>query len=470
MRCIVDRCCIESAVIIYLTNTLPIVYKIGRVLIINQRLNVMHLPRNPPKIEDILSDEGKSKDILSEEVGEYAKRFNERYLHWSEVRFRDTGGFDSDIVWARMKIVRMDNSATLTLGKTHHRYNIPDRMMRMLREFDTRATAGSFPDITDPHRRIYYSVSSLMEESIASSQMEGAMTTTRDAKAMLRNNIRPRDRSERMILNNYRAMMFVKERTDRQLTPGFIREIHSIVTDGTLDDGYRGRFRYNDDVVVQDSLSGEVFHQPVPEEQIESAIQELCDFINDGDDLLHPLIKGSILHYAIGFIHPFEDGNGRVARTLFYWYGLRSGYRTMEYLAMSRYIRDHKGRYEESFVFGETDDNDMTYFILYNLKALLESVDGFGEYLERKAMEERMVGSELSDHGLNDRQIGIITGLMDGGTVTVRSIENQYKVSLNTARADVRVLVDKGLLVETGREVNAKVYSWSGKGMSIHHE
>ena len=346
MRCIVDRCCIESAVIIYLTNTLPIVYKSGRVLIINQRLNVMHLPRNPPKIEDILSDEGKSKDILSDEVGEYAKRFNERYLHWSEVRFRDTGGFDSDIVWARMKIVRMDNSATLTLGKTHHRYNIPDRMMRMLREFDTRATAGSFPDITDPHRRIYYSVSSLMEESIASSQMEGAMTTTRDAKAMLRNNIRPRDRSERMILNNYRAMMFVKEWTDRQLTPRFIREIHSIVTDGTLDDGYRGRFRDNDDVVVQDSLSGEVFHQPIPEEQIDPAIRELCDFINDGDDLLHPLIKGSILHYAIGFIHPFEDGNGRVARTLFYWYGLRSGYRMMEYLAMSRYIRDHKGRYE----------------------------------------------------------------------------------------------------------------------------
>ena len=54
---------------------------------------------------------------------------------------------------------------------------------------------------------------------------------------------------------------------------------------------------------------------------------------------------------------------------------------------------------------------------------------------------------------------------MNGGTVTVRSIESQYGVSLNTARADVKMLVDAGLLTETGREVNMKVYSWSGKKM-----
>jgi hypothetical protein len=58
----------------------------------------MHLPRNPPKIESILSNEQKSKDILSEEIKEYAKEFNKKYLHWSEVRLRDTGSFDPDIV------------------------------------------------------------------------------------------------------------------------------------------------------------------------------------------------------------------------------------------------------------------------------------------------------------------------------------------------------------------------------------
>ena len=423
----------------------------------------MHLPRNPPRIESILSDEKRSKDMLSEGVGEYAKKFNEKYLHWSEVRMRDTGPFDPDTVWARMKLSRMDNCTDIAFGTTHYHYCVSDRLMKLLNEFDTRAVSGPFQDNIDPRRRIYYSVSSLMEESIASSQAEGAVTTTKDAKEMLRKNIRPKDTSERMILNNYRAMLFIKDRGDVLLSPELIKDIHRIVTDGTLEERHMGRFRDNGDVVVQDSISGEVFHQPIPHGQIDRAIRQLCDFVNDGSNHIHPLIKGMILHYAIAFIHPFEDGNGRVARTLFYWYELKSGYRIMEYLALSRYIKEHKGKYGESYIFGESDGNDMTYFMLYNLKALLDSIDRFEDYLERKTEEELTLEPKLSEYGLNARQMRIVSSLMDGGTVTVRSIENQYKVSLNTARADVKALVDTGLLVETGREVNMKVYSWSGK-------
>ena len=423
----------------------------------------MHLPRNPPKIRAILSDEQKAKELLSEEIKGYANDFNKKYLHWSEVRLMDTGHFDPDTVWARMKLVRMDNSIALTFGETHYLYYTSDRMMKMLHEFDIRATPGLFPDIIDSHRKIYYSISSLMEESIASSQMEGAVTTTKKAKEMLRRNIRPKDKSEKMIVNNYKAMLFIKDHTEQKLTPDFIKEIHKIVADGTMDERFMGEFRDNDDVVVQDSLTGEVFHQPIPKEQIESSVQQLCDFINDEGEFLHPLIKGIILHYAIAYIHPFEDGNGRVARTLFYWYELKSGYWIMEYLALSRYIKNHKGAYEESYIFGESDDNDMTYFILYNLKALMDSVDKFEEYLKRKIEEERTVKSKLSDYGLNDRQIRAVTSLMNGGTVTVKSIKNQYDISLNTARTDIKTLISLGFLIEVGKEVNMKVYSWSGK-------
>jgi len=423
----------------------------------------MHLPRNPPRIDVILSDEQRSKTALSEEIKGYAKDFNKKYLHWSEVRLRDTGPFDPDTVWARMKLVRMDNSITLTFGKTHYNYFISDSIMRKIHEFDMNASPALFPDTMDPHRKAYYFVSSLMEESIASSQMEGATTTTKKAKEILRKNIRPKDKSERMIVNNYKAMLFIKDHMDQPLTPELIKDIHKIVTDRTLDERYVGVFRDNDDVVVQDSVSGEVFHQPISKDDVDIAIQQLCDFINDEEDFLHPLIKGMILHYAIAYIHPFEDGNGRVARSLFYWYEMKNGYWLMEYLALSRYIKDHKGKYEESYIFGETDDNDMTYFILYNLKALMDSVDKFEEYLKRKMEEERSVMTTLGDQGLNDRQITIISSLMEGGTITVRSIQNQYQVSLNTARADVKCLIDAGLLKEMGREVNKKVYSWSGK-------
>ncbi len=423
----------------------------------------MHVPRNPPKVDEILSDERNHKVILSDKLGEYVKDFNNKYLHWSEVRMRDTDAIDPDHVWAGMKIVRTYNMKVLVFGNTQYSYHLLDRMMSMLHKFDMKSMAGVLPDTVDPHEGIYYVISSLMEESIASSQMEGAVTTTKKAKEMLRKNAHPKNRSEQMIVNNYRAMLFIKDHTKQFLSPDFIRDVHKIVTDGTLDEEYRGVFRNNDDVVVQDSFSGEIFHQPIPKGEIELALQQLCDFINNEGEFLHPLIKGIILHYVIAYIHPFEDGNGRVARTLFYWYELKSGYWLMEYLALSGYIKDHKGKYEESFVFGETDDNDMNYFILYNLKAVMESIDRFEKYLKRKLEEERLMKSRLSHYGLNERQIRIVSSLFDGGTVTVRSVQNQNDVSLNTARADIKLLNEMGLLEEIGKDVNMKVYSWSGK-------
>jgi Fic family protein len=422
----------------------------------------MRIPRNPPDIDSMMSDGQRSKDILSDEVREYAKDFNDRYLHWSEVRNRDTGRFDPDVVWARMKLVRGDCGSELVFGSTHYRYCLTERVWTMLRMFDARANKGFSQGDDVLNSGAYHPARTLMEESIASSQAEGAVTTTKKAIEMLCHNIRPKDRSERMIVNNYRAMLYIKDHTDLPLTPQLIKDIHRIVADGTMEGRFMGAFRDNDDVVVQDSLTGEVFHQPIPKEEIECSVEQLCGFIN-GNDSLHPVIKGMILHYAVAYIHPFEDGNGRVARSLFYWYTLKSGYGIMEYLAISRYIRDHKGRYEGSYIFGETDGNDMTYFMLYNLKALEDSMDTFEGYLERRTEEENVMRTRLSGYGLNERQTGIFTGLMNGEDISVRSVMNQYGVSLNTARADIAALIDAGLIIETGREVNSRIYSWSGR-------
>lgn len=107
----------------------------------------------------------------------------------------------------------------------------------------------------------------------------------------------------------------------------------------------------------------------------------------------------------------------------------------------------------------------MTYFVLYNLKALTDSMDLFEGYLRRKMEDERSKRDRLSVLGLNDRQIGVVLSLMDGETATVRSVQNQYGVALNTSRSDIKGLKDMGLIVESGRDVNMKVYSWSGKSV-----
>ena len=106
-------------------------------------------------------------------------------------------------------------------------------------------------------------VSSIMEESIASSQLEGASTTTKVAKKMLRENTAPRNKSERMIVNNYNAMRFIKEHSNDKLSPDMIREIHSLISHDTLDDTkYEGMFRDDNSIAVRDAFTGETYHDP----------------------------------------------------------------------------------------------------------------------------------------------------------------------------------------------------------------
>ena len=87
-------------------------------------------------------------------------------------------------------------------------------------------------------------------------------------------------------------------------------------------------FRSHDEVVVEDR-DGNIVHQPPPAQGIEQRFQEFCDWVNSNHDeiesntYLHPLIKAIVIHFVIGYEHPFQDGNGRVARALFYWFMFR---------------------------------------------------------------------------------------------------------------------------------------------------
>src|ERR1700743_1370107 len=151
-----------------------------------------------------------------------------------------------------------------------------------------------------------------MEEAIASSQLEGAATTREIAKEMLRTERKPRTVDERMILNNYLTIKKVLEIKDEPFSKELILQLHSLISSDTLKDkNNEGRFRTNDNVNVVDDITGEVFYTPPGHEKIESLMDSLCQFANNdnGATFMHPIVKGIILHFLIGYIHPFVDGN-----------------------------------------------------------------------------------------------------------------------------------------------------------------
>ena len=226
----------------------------------------------------------------------------------------------------------------------------------------------------DSGMRDRYEVRSLTEEAITSSQLEGAATTRVVAKQMLRSGRAHRDTGERMILNNYRAMEEIRRiKSEALLTPEAILDLHRILTEGTLDaQDAVGRFRKaGENIRVEDNY-GEVLYTPPLAETLPDRLGLMCDFANKKipEGFIHPVIRAIVLHFWLAYDHPFVDGNGRCARALFYWSMLNSGYWPYEFVSISEILRKAPVRYGRAFLYTETDDNDLTYFVLYHLDVL----------------------------------------------------------------------------------------------------
>jgi Fic family protein len=305
-----------------------------------------------------------------------------------------------------------------------------------------------------------------MEEAIASSQIEGATVTRKIAKRMLREKRKPVNKDERMILNNYITMKEIIKIKNQDLTPELILKIHTTITSDTLDDPKdEGRLRDNNEIRVFD-LRGNILHTPPDFKLIEELIEKFCEFANSDDEqFIHPVIKGIILHFLIGYIHPFNDGNGRCARSIFYWYLLRKDYWLFKYMAVSRAIKDSKGQYKMAYQYTESDENDLTYFIRYNLAAVKTAVDNILKYIEKKQRESIQGLKILQDSdGLNLRQAEIIKSLIKSPDkpITIKEIIETYHVAYATARNDLFHLEKSGYLL---KQKSGKEYIFIFRGL-----
>jgi Fic family protein len=292
-----------------------------------------------------------------------------------------------------------------------------------------------------------------MEEAIFSSQMEGAATTRQVAKEMLRKKMTPKDKSQQMIANNYQTIQFVVQNQDTPLTVELLQRIHRLMTEKTLDNPEdAGRFRSNDDVVVENGITHEIVHRPPSYTEIPSFVKDLCRFFNDEKPkvFIHPIIRGIIIHFMVAYMHPFVDGNGRTARALFYWYMLKQKYWLTEYLSISRVIANSKKSYEKSFLYTEADGNDMGYFVTYNLRVLNTSFKQLQRYLKRKQDEKKAANTFLQLGDINDRQAQIIKMFVDNPkeVITVKDIQCKYLISATTAKNDIMGLVNRDLINE----------------------
>ena len=376
----------------------------------------MKRPSFPPSLRALL----RTPDVLERLVDVRLDRPEvvpeDWYYHWDTLRrIAPPAGLTSEEWWAVIKLTRRSAQRKVPLvgvdGVAFH-YTMPDPMLRMLHRIDQLASgAVSLPEpvITGDTRERYIQ-STLIDEAFTSSAIEGAVSTRQKAQEMIRQGQPPRNRSEQMILNNYRAMEFVRDVRDRPLSPDLVVQLRERLVSGTMDEP--GLFRTpNDRIGVFDNQTNTLLHAPPPAEEIEARLQAMCDFANQTETgpFLHPVVKAIVLHFWLAYDHPFSDGNGRTARALFYWMMLRQGFWLVEFISISTILRDAPSKYARSFLYTETDENDLTYFILAQLRVVTRSIDALYEHLERKTAELRTVlGMTRAAVSLNVRQQALI--------------------------------------------------------------
>lgn len=418
----------------------------------------MKKPRLPPAFRDLVDRYSKSLDKILRVT---ATTEDGRYLHFDEARHRDPPpGLDHEEWWLGMKIARHAGGKPLPLTDTRgmpFHYVLTPGMHEALHIIDSKAAGRiAMPEqVTTPGPRERFLVSSLVEEAITSSQLEGASTTRAAALDMIRFGRPPANNSERMIFNNYEAMAFIREHQRDRLTPDLVLQLHRLLTTGTLSEDAVGRVQTPADerIHVGSNVTGEVLHTPPPADQLDERLTRLCNFANaqDSKEFLHPVIRAIVLHLWLGYDHPFEDGNGRVARALFYWAMLHQGYWLFEFISISAILKGAQAQYARSYLYTETDENDATYFILYQLDVIKRALNAAERYLEKKSRQIAEAEQALRDKGeFNYRQLALLSQALRKpyAEYTVKSHQMSHKVAYATSRADLLDLVERGLLDE----------------------
>lgn len=400
-----------------------------------------------------------------------AKAYYPQYRYWDKVKYIDRPeGWTAEEFWKFIKVMRRmtkDRHPSVVRSEegpffTWEKQVFMDDICKILEKHLAGYHEAPYTERLSGKGTFLAGI--IMDEAIASSQLEGANTTRKVAKGMLQKKLKPKNRSMQMIANNYRAMLSIESNyKNSKLDMSMFFKLHELLTKNTMNKKDIGRLRIDaDEIAIIDEETGEANHVPPKEAFLGKELARLIEYANDtlNDEFsVHPIIKAIIIHFWVAYLHPFTDGNGRIARALFYWYLFRHNYGLFSYLPLSTIIRKSPAQYRRAYAYTEQDDNDLTYFIDYNIRKITESNTAFWEDLKRKQVESSELGAiAKSKYDLNERQIQLLRYLHKNRneSTTYNAHSNIYNVTLLTARKDLLQLEKLGLLSskKIGRQKN----------------
>ncbi len=237
-----------------------------------------------------------------------------------------------------------------------------------------------------------------------------------------------------------------------------LKELHRLTVEGIVPPEQIGKFR-TVQVVLRDVMTGEIVHRPPIAVEVPYQIEEFFEWLNDfATRDLHPVVKAGIVHYELVHVHPFTEGNGRVARALATLILFNEGYDIRRLFSLEEhYDRNVAGYYYAIKTADQNPDNDLTQWLEYFTEGVAIEFTRVKEQVQHLSLDLKLKAQAGQQVFLNERQIKIVEHIEKVGYLSNREFGNLLPmVSEDTVLRDLKDLMEKKIVRKKGKTKAAR--------------
>lgn len=271
-----------------------------------------------------------------------------------------------------------------------------------------------------------------------------------------------RDRDIVEVINYRKVMGYIDEykisNIKYQIDEELVKKLHKLTVKNILSEEKCGEYRQTQ-VVVKNSRTGDISFTPPQAIAVPFQIKDLLAFINSLESQdMHAILKSGIVHYEFVRIHPFLDGNGRVARALSTLILFLEGYDIRKFFSLEEYFDKSAQDYYEALQSVEKQNGDLTFWLEYFTQGLAIELNKIKEKVEKISIDgklrKKLGGKPLL---LSDRQLKIIEYIQQTGHLQNQGFKQLFPmVSEDTILNELKVLLKAGIVKKQGVTKGAK--------------
>jgi Fic family protein len=254
------------------------------------------------------------------------------------------------------------------------------------------------------------------------------------------------EKEKREVKNCIKALRWVLRQKNSQLTEEKLLKLHRMMAQGLLPQERCGRYRNIQNYII--NAKGQIVFTPRAPSTVKQGMKGLFAWLKQ-HKAEHPIVRSAIFHHEFVSIHPFVDGNGRVARAASQWILFAGNYEPLWTLGLDEYFAQDRAKYYDMIQQTREMDNDYTYWIEYVAKGLWEAIQRVSKRIKEETRKYKQIA-------LTPKQNELLNLLEKAGTLGSAEICKIMKINRARVNQLIAPLVKGGIIVKQGTTRSVK--------------